>query len=317
MKRCYQDRRFNRNSLNLIDNANAIIAEYQRDGFELTLRQLYYQFVSRDLLRNTVENYGKLGGVINDARLAGLIDWDAIVDRTRNLASLAHWDSPQEIINACASQFRIDKWADQLVRPEVWVEKEALAGVVERACFPEDVAYFCCRGYTSQSEMWQAARRILLRYCANGQRTEIIHLGDHDPSGIDMSRDIEDRLTMFIEHDLEHDHQAATVDGDVSDVFHFERIALNRDQIDEYQPPPNPAKSTDSRFQSYVDKFGDESWELDALEPRVLVSMIQQTIGKWRDADLWTTAQKEEHMHRAHIGSVAKNWRDVILAFGK
>ena len=150
----YIDKTFRPSSLDLIITANLIIDDYQRQGFKLTLRQLYYQFVARDLIDNTQRNYKRLGSVINDARLAGHIDWDAIEDRTREVASIPHWDSPSEIINACARQFRIDKWRGQKYRPEVWIEKEALAGVVERVCHDLDISFLSCRGYTSQSEMW-------------------------------------------------------------------------------------------------------------------------------------------------------------------
>lgn len=251
----YQDINLSQKSLDLIKTCNAIIAAYVAQGYTLTLRQLYYQCVSRDIIPNKQTEYKRLGSIINDGRLAGLIDWSALEDRTRNLESVSHWDSPESIIDAVAKQYAIDKWDDQPVRPEVWIEKDALAGVVERICTELDVSYFSCRGYTSQSEMWVAAQRFI-RYAKNKQITHVIHLGDHDPSGIDMSRDIEERIRMFM---ARH--------GYGSQWFEFTRIALNRDQIDQYNPPPNPAKSTDSRFQGYMDEHGDESWELDALEP--------------------------------------------------
>src|SRR5205085_3197993 len=128
---------------------NEIIAEYDQQGFDLTLRQLYYQFVSRDLLSNRQSEYDRLGCIVNDARLAGLIDWNAITDRTRNLRSLAHWDEPTDIIRACASQYRIDKWARQPCRVECWIEKDALVGVIAGICEELDIPYFSCRGYNS------------------------------------------------------------------------------------------------------------------------------------------------------------------------
>ncbi len=131
---CYVERRFNAESQAIINQANTIIVDYAAQGYDLTLRQLYYQFVSRDLLGNTTQNYKRLGSIINDARLAGLIDWDRLVDRTRGIESLATWRNPQDIVSACASQFRHDLWRKQRYRPEVWIEKEALAGVFEGIC---------------------------------------------------------------------------------------------------------------------------------------------------------------------------------------
>lgn len=146
-KICYVPRDFSAASLAIVESANSIIEDYQDAGYKLTLRQLYYQFVSKDLLPNTIQNYKRLGSIVNDARLAGLIDWDAIEDRTRNLASLAHWSGPEEIVESCAAQFRTDRWAGQPCRVEVWIEKEALAGVFERVCEEYDVPFLCCRGY--------------------------------------------------------------------------------------------------------------------------------------------------------------------------
>ena len=237
----YQDIKLSKNSLDLIAVCNRIIAEYTAAGYVLTLRQLYYQCVSRDIIPNKQSEYKRLGSIINDGRLAGLIDWSMLEDRTRNVKSISHWGSPEEIVEAVAEQYAIDKWETQDVRPEVWIEKDALVGVAERICNELDISYFSCRGYTSQSEMWGAAQRFI-KNAKKGQATHIIHLGDHDPSGIDMSRDIEERIRLFMAHHLGY--------GNSKNLFSFTRIALNRDQIDQYDPPPNPAKSTDSRFRA-------------------------------------------------------------------
>jgi len=193
-KLCYIDKNFRGATLDTIKKVNGIIATYQAQGYSLTLRQVFYQMVSRDWLANTQKNYSKLGNVINDARLAGYIDWDAIEDRTRNLHRLDMWSDPQAIIRYAAGWYLTDKWRDQDYRVEVWIEKEALAGVFERVCDEVEVPFFACRGYTSQSEMWRAAMR-LKRWEDYGFKTVILHFGDHDPSGIDMSRDIMDRLS--------------------------------------------------------------------------------------------------------------------------
>lgn len=286
-KICYQEKKFTPVSLKRINIANAIIAEYQAQGFDLTLRQLYYQFVSRDLIVNKQSEYAKLGSVINDARVAGLIDWDAIVDRTRNLQKNSHWSGPREIIEVCAKQFQIDKWENQEHRVEVWIEKDALIGVIQGICQSLDVPYFSCRGYTSQSEMHVAAKR-LERWVDNGQTPIIIHMGDHDPSGIDMTRDITERLELFM--------------GGTQVM----RVALNDDQIQKYKPPPNPSKVTDPRAGIYIQKFGRQSWELDALDPKVLASLIKNTVKKYRNDDLWAEKVEEENEHRASLEKVAK-----------
>lgn len=289
----YIDKRFSRESRAVIGTANTIIAEYVKSGFKLTLRQLYYQFVARGHLENTTKSYRRLGCIINDARLAGLIDWDSIEDRTRNLKTLPHWSTPSSIMRGAADSYNIDKWQGQPYRVEVWIEKEALAGVFERVCKLLDVPFFACRGYTSQSEMWGAAMR-LAQHAKRGQTPYILHFGDHDPSGIDMTRDIMERMETFrLKMDLE-------------------RVALNMDQVQAYKPPPNPAKETDARFRSYIKKFGNESWELDALPPDVLEKLVRHEIEAVLDGkkyDELVTRQEEE---RKVLRSAAHRWQEVV-----
>lgn len=283
----------NPDKMGIVKQANKIIAAYQAQGFDLTLRQLYYQFVSRGLLPNTIQSYKRLGDIVVDGRLAGLIDWDAIVDRTRNLESLPHWADPAEIVEAVSEQFRVDKWASQPHRIEVWIEKEALAGVFERVCQELDVPYFCCRGYTSISEVWAAGRR-LAKHAKGKQKPVILHFGDHDPSGVDMTRDVTDRLAMFAGMYIE-----------------VERLALNMDQVEEYGPPPNPAKFSDSRCAAYVKAYGNESWELDALEPSVLAGLVREAVAKYRDDDAWEEATGREADGRADLARIAARFEDV------
>lgn len=291
----YQPMKFGADRLSMIDLVNRIDAEYRATGYDLTLRQVYYQLVSRGHIPNNERSYKNLGNLINDGRLAGLIDWNAIGDRTRFLRVNNHWDSPEEIIDAVANQYAVDKWRGQAVIPEVWVEKDALIGVVERAARALDVPFFSCRGYVSQSEMWAAAQRIIERQREAGQQTVIIHLGDHDPSGKDMTRDIADRLAMFTYGYLEVD-----------------RIALNMDQIDQYSPPPNPAKITDSRAAVYIERYGDESWELDALEPAILNNLITNAVLKHRDQAVWDKNLDRENEEKSELAAIKDNYISVI-----
>lgn len=293
-KICYRSKKFNADRLDKIEKANVIITEYRAQGFELTLRQLYYQFVSRDFIANNQREYKNLGDIINDARLAGLVDWEAIVDRTRNLQALANWETPADIISACARQYRVDKWAEQQYRVECWIEKDALVGVIEGVCNELDIDFFSCRGYTSQSEMWSAAMR-LERYRKNAQVPLILHLGDHDPSGKDMTRDITDRLSEFSGGDIE-----------------VKRLALNMPQVEQYDPPPNPAKITDSRAEKYIEEFGAESWELDALEPAVIAQLIRDAVLEVRDQDQWDEAVAKEEEQKAQLTKVSDKWATII-----
>lgn len=294
----YRPMKFSAESKKLLADANRIIIEYQAQGFVLTLRQLYYQFVSRDLIPNDLRSYKRLGDLINNGRLAGEIDWSAIEDRTRNLRSVSTWDSPADIIAGAAHSFRMDLWDGQPYRPEVWIEKEALAGVFEGVCSELRVPFFSCRGYTSQSEMWAAGER-LKGIMEGGQKPYILHFGDHDPSGIDMTRDITDRLKLFM--------------GGVR----LQRMALNMDQVEQYGPPPNPAKTTDSRYQGYIVEFGEESWELDALEPSVLADLVRNQIAELRIEDDWQRALAVESAERKLLLQVSNRWDRVIAQLGR
>jgi hypothetical protein len=291
-KVAYIAKSFTDKSMTIIDRANEICADYQAQGYDLTLRQLYYQFVSKGWIDNKDTEYKRLGNIVNDARLTGLLDWDYIVDRTRNLRGLAHWTHPGSVLNSAAYGYRTDRWANQPYRVEVWIEKDALVGVIEGACNRLDVPFFSCRGYTSQSELWGAAQR-LSRYVQDGQKVVVIHLGDHDPSGIDMTRDIGDRLALFGAY--------ATV----------ERIALNMDQVRQYNPPPNPAKLTDARAEGYIGRFGQSSWELDALDPSTLDALIQSTIRNYRDDAQWTSDTDAMEADRERLTAIARRFRDV------
>ena len=328
----YLQKRFSTNSMFVIEKANEICASYQRQGYDLTLRQLYYQFVSRDLIPNNQREYKKLGAVINNARLAGMLDWDYIVDRTRNISVPPSWNGPADIVHAAASSYRVDRWKGQPYKVEVWVEKDALGGVISRAAEQYRVPWFSCRGYTSQSEIWGAAQR-LRKYIRAGQVPVILHLGDHDPSGIDMTRDIEERIRMFLHQDWLNDDMLMAKESSLAGIResmlrHIERsqhtfpiavdelpvivnrIALNMDQVEAYDPPPNPTKFTDSRAQAYIAEHGYESWELDALEPQVLDQLINDTVEHYLDEDKYYARVEIEDAARAELRQVAEDFEN-------
>lgn len=307
----YVPRQFIPSSLAIIQQANEIIGGYQAQGFTLTLRQLYYQFVARDLFpedrrwkwlkdkrkwirdlngtKNAQPNYAWLSSIISDARLAGLIDWDAIEDRTRYLRRYTTWDSVSQIIRSCVYSYNLDKWENQQYRPEVWIEKDALIGVIEGVCGRHEVLHFSCRGYVSQSEMHNAAKRYI-RYIKEDKQPIMFHLGDHDPSGIDMTNDIINRMGIF--------------GADVE----VKRLALNMNQVEEYNPPPNPAKLTDSRCQNYIAEYGtSNSWELDALEPSVIDRIIENAIKPLIDQDKLQEVLDKEEQGKDKLREISDN----------
>lgn len=300
MKREYVPKKFNAEHRVIIDRTNAIIAEYAAQGFSLTLRQVFYQHVARDWIENTLQSYKRLGGILSDARRAGLIDWDAIEDRTRNLVSPSYWSTPSAIVNSAAEAYAENLWRDQPWRVVVYVEKEALVGIIAAACGPLRVPYMACRGYVSDSEIHSAAR-LFRSYLKAGRRVRVLHLGDHDPSGIDMTRDLVERLHLFAEVDNHDD----------ADRLEVRRIALNADQIARYNPPPNAAKQSDGRFKNYDAIHGDQSWELDALNPTILTTLVREEVELLVDADLWAASAAAEEANKETMADAAANWEDV------
>jgi hypothetical protein len=298
----YIPRRFSAAQLDTIRKVNSIISTYSAQGYSLTLRQVYYQFVARDWIPNNFRSYKNLGNLITAARRAGEIDWNAITDRTRNLqGGYGGLDDPAQTINPY--YFVTDHWEGQPHRVEVWVEKDALVDVIGRAAGRYGVPYFSCRGYTSDSEVWSAARRLEGYLDDITGDVTILHLGDHDPSGIDMSRDIQDRLELFIARDRGYS---------AINRLEIRRIALNMDQVEQYGPPPNPAKITDSRAKGYIELHGDESWELDALEPSVLDELIQSHIAPMIDPEPWEEQMEKQRKGRATLSAIKDNYSAVI-----
>jgi hypothetical protein len=302
LKEKYGSVNFRQSSLDRISLINGIIEDYQGQGYDLSLRQLYYQLVAGGHIENSEKSYKNTGNLLNDGRMAGLIDWDVITDRTRTLYN-RQWDEhgPADInifgavnreIDGC---FSSSKWAGQPFYLEAWVEKEALSEIISSAARDHDVAYFACKGYTSLTALYEAAERLKKKH-ESGRDCVLIYLGDHDPSGIDMTRDIRERLEKF---------------GAVVDV---QRIALNMEQIERFNPPPNPAKETDTRAQGYIEKYGAESWELDALRPQVLHDLIVEKISEYFDPEINGANVREMENYKA---KQREKYQPVLDAIGE
>ena len=264
MKQAFITKNFGTDRLKTVATANEIIENYQAQGYRLTLRQLYYQFVSKDLIPNSERSYKNLGTAINEGRLAGLIDWDAIEDRVRVPKRSSEWQDIESLVSSALWAYRLPRWKGQDNYVELWVEKDALAGVLQPLATEFHVTLMVNRGYSSQSAMYESANRFKEHEDAS---CHLLYLGDHDPSGEDMVRDIADRLEMF----------GASVK--------VQKLALTMAQVEQYDPPPNPAKTTDSRANKYVEKHGDSSWEVDALPPEVLAALIREAINELLDRD--------------------------------
>ncbi len=195
MKQKFKEVRFRPDSLERISKCNEIVADYQEQGLRLSLRQLYYQLVSRNIIPNVERSYKNLSGLVSDARLAGLMDWDAIEDRVRVPRSQSEWDNIPDLVESALESYRLRRWNDQKNYVELWVEKDALAGVLAPIAEEYHITLMVNRGYSSQSAMYESGgrfRRNRATTRARGQKRScyLLYLGDHDPSGEDMVRDI-------------------------------------------------------------------------------------------------------------------------------
>lgn len=274
----YSDKKISDARMKIIRQA-VFILEEENKHVTMTVRQLYYQFVKRNWIENKQSEYKRFTEILSDGRMAGLISWDSIEDRGRALRGLPTYSGPNSAIQEMIDKFRLDLWDDQKYYPEVWVEKQALEGVLAEICNKLRVNFFATKGNNSQSEQWRAGQRFAQKI-RDGKIPIVFHLADHDPSGLDMTRDNQERLNLFT--------------GTGVQVV---RIALNRDQVDAHRPPPNPVKfGRDSKAEKYALEHGDYSWELDALTPRQIQEVIQENVEMIRDDVQWQQSLEDENM---------------------
>jgi hypothetical protein len=294
MKIKFRDIRLSADNKKKLEVINSIIREYQRQGYVLTLRQLYYQLVSRDIIPNALSEYAKISKLLKEGRMSGIVDWDAIEDRLRKPQSPSAWNMAKDMMIAAIQQFQCPRMEGQSNYVEVWVEKDALSGVLKRVTEKYHVPILVNRGYSSASAMFDSYNRFK-NAIENKQRVKILYLGDYDPSGIDMIRDIRDRIIEFMAGSSEiedlwnenDDYSLDTIESYIDEFFEIKPIALTIKQIQEYNPPPNPAKRSDPRAAQFIKELGNTSWEVDALKPEVLHALLEDNIQYLIDMDLY------------------------------
>jgi hypothetical protein len=259
---------------NVVAESKAIFEQYKT---ALTLRQLFYRLVSRHILANTIVQYKQLSKILVKARENGDVPEDCLEDRTRTtIGADGGYESTEQFIDAHTrwfkdswERFAMPMWETQLERVEVWVEKDALSQICSRIAEAFNVKTCPSRGYSSYTYVKKAVNRMDDDY--GRKEVVVLYFGDYDPSGMDIERDLGSRLERY-----------GAVDVKV------ERIALTLDQIQKYQLPPFPAKTTDPRLAKFIaDTGGSDAVELDALEPDVLENMITEAIQSHIDKDAW------------------------------
>jgi len=271
-----------------------ITESYRAQKITLTGRQLYYQLVAGGVIPNAMEIYKRISKFSTDARYGGHIDWNSIEDRGRIPEKHAEWEDVQSLIESAVSSYRLPRWADQDKYVELYCEKQALESVFKPIANRYHIYFGYNKGYSSASTMYDLAKRIK-HQIEEGKTTIILYFGDHDASGLDMVRDIEERILEFLTMGNDPIHPV-----DAADMFEVTQVALNINQVRQYNPPPNPAKMTDPRAKKYVDEWGQSSWELDALNPTILRDLAEQAILEHLDIEKYGAVieQEEEEIEK-------------------
>ena len=250
----------------LFSQIDSIVEYYTNINIKLTNRQLYYQLIGKGWIPNTTKVYTKICVFLTDTRYAGMIDWNSIEDKEREPSKPSDWVNISSLIESAIYSYRLPRWIDQQYYVEMYCEKKAGINTLSPIAEKYHMYFGFNKGYSSASAMYDLAKRIKFQI-ENGKKAIILYFGDHDPSGLDMIRDIQERIKEFLENG----------DKYTNPDFEVVPVALTMDQIKKYNSPPNPAKLTDPRAKKYIEEFGQVSWELDAVDALELRKIAEGT----------------------------------------
>jgi CxxC motif-containing protein/ferritin-like protein len=271
---------------------------------KMTLRQIYYRLVARNLIPNNLNAYKNLSRILVTARERGRISGNIMEDRGRESYG-GDWgyDSPEQFIasklsglNGCWGSYTREMWADQDEYIEVWVEKDALSRLVRSATDGYRIKTCVGRGYSSYTYVSDAVDRFVAQA---GKQCTVIYVGDFDPSGLDITRDLGRRLSEY-----------------GADHVTINRIALTPAQIKQYSLPPAPVKTTDARASKFIAEHGKDVVELDALEPPVLQGIIEAEVLKHIDGAAWAETRERIEEEREVVKTSVQEWLDILSAKG-
>ncbi len=261
-------------TIRLLDEAHDILADHH----PMTVRQVYYQLVSRQVIKNTRGQYQAVSNALVAARKAGEIPWAWMEDRTRRPRRVSMWDSPADFAETVEHAYRRDVWASQPRYLEVWLEKDALSGIFEDVLDPYGVTLNVGRGYDG----WDSIRNAAKRFGA-GTGADVLYFGDFDPSGEDMVRSLRERLAHF------------------ECIPAVPKCALTAEDVERYDLPPDFTKTTDTRRAKFVARYGDVAVELDALPMEVLRERIEEEIEARMDLDSLEAVREAEQTERERM----------------
>jgi hypothetical protein len=262
-------------TLELIEIAKAVLAE----GHPMTVRQVFYQLVSRQVIKNDRGQYQAVSNALVDARREGVIPWEWIEDRLRRPRHVSMWSDLSDFADTCRRAYRLDVWSSQPGYLEVWLEKDALSGIFEDVLNPYGVTLNVGRGYDG----WSSIHNAAVRFNEKAEDVVVLYFGDFDPSGEDMKRSLEDRLE-------DRDCRPEVI-----------KCALIRDDIRRYNLPPDFTKKTDTRSAAFIAEHGDVSVELDALPVNVLRARLKAEIENRMDLKALAKVKKQEDRDRAQL----------------
>lgn len=263
----------------IIDQAHEILAAYN----PMTVRQVYYQLVSRQIIENSRSRYQAVCDALVDARLEGAISWDWIEDRLRRPRSIPMWSNLADFAFEMRWRYNRDVWATQPQRVELWLEKDALSGVFGGVVGHYGVMLNVGRGYDGWSSIHNAAERW-----GAGRDIIVLYFGDHDPSGEDMFRSLRERLAKL------------------NCYPSMLKVALTREDIDRYNLPADFTKATDTRQKAFVAEHGDQAVELDALPTEVLRARIVDEIETRMDLEALAKVHELEDQERKQLVEVLR-----------
>ena len=289
MKEQFIEKKFSKKILKILEQVQQILKKYDEP---LTLRQLYYQLVTINAIPNLKKEYNKLSRIINDARYMGLVDWDIIEDRARRLDDPSEWNNVEGLMDSAFKSYRLPRWREQDFYVEVWLEKEALAGIFTRITNAWHIKLLTCKGYNSASMMYQASKRFIDAHDKK-KKCVLLYFGDFDPSGEDMVRDIKTRLSIL----------GAKVN--------VKKIAILKKDITQFKLPPQMAKTSDPRHTNFVAEHGEDVVEIDALPLDVLKQRIEESIKKFLDVDKLADVLEKEEQDKKRILEFLKNEGEV------
>ena len=284
----------------IVEEALEVFKQYDS---ALTLRQLYYRLVSKRLIPNTINSYKRLSRIMVKAREQRDVPVNCLEDRSRRILGRGDtgYTSAEEFLRRRIAglresykEFTMPMWDDQPNYVLVSLEKDALSRLMSDIANQYSVRTFPTRGYPSFTYVNRMATYIRKRL--KGKPTVVLYFGDFDPSGIDIERDLAERLRKY----------------DAGD-FKVIRIALTKDQIQQYDLPPMPVKRSDARSEGFLESYGDLSVELDALDPNTLKLMVAQSIAANIDLDLWSKKEERIESLKVWIKGKLDNMENLVF----